>query len=112
MTDIITTNPWLVIAVSALVTYASRFLGTALSGRISRDDAIFTWLSYVTYALLMALIARMLIFPIGSLAETSDSHRFMSVAVALAVFFTFKRQLIPALASGVTAFSLWGVYLL
>ena len=51
---------WWSIFGAALVTYASRGFGVLLSGRLNTDGPLFRWVSAVAYALLAALIARLL----------------------------------------------------
>src|SRR5262249_23055492 len=63
--------PWLVLLAGAGVTYAWRGIGVLLSGRIDAEGPLFRWIGAVAYALLAALIARMIVLPIGPLAATA-----------------------------------------
>ncbi|TCS63559.1 AzlD domain-containing protein [Varunaivibrio sulfuroxidans] len=96
--------PWIVLACSALATYASRFLGAALSGRISPQSAAFAWVSCVTYALLAALIVRMILFPMGALASTGLGTRLGTAAIAFIVFAVSRGNLLLSLTIGVGVF--------
>jgi branched-subunit amino acid transport protein len=92
--------PWLVIGAAALATYAWRAVGVLLSGRIDVDSAVFRWVSAVAYALLAALIARMVILPIGPVATTALADRLGAVAAAVAIFLLSRRNLLLGVAIG------------
>jgi branched-subunit amino acid transport protein len=93
-------HPWLVIAAAALATYAWRAVGVLLSGRIDVDSAVFRWVSAIAYALLAALIARMIVLPIGPVATTALVDRLGAVAAAVAIFLLSRRNLLVGVAVG------------
>ena len=64
-------NIILVILVTSFATYLSRFLGVVSSEKIKETSKIFKWFNCIAYSVLAALIARMVIFPAGELAESS-----------------------------------------
>ncbi|MEM7222245.1 MAG: AzlD domain-containing protein [Pseudomonadota bacterium] len=98
--------PWLVLLLSVLGTYVWRAMGVVFSARIQPDSAFFQWISCVSYAMVAGLIARMTILPIGALAETPLIDRLGAMALGFAVFFAFKRRILPAAGVGVAAFCL------
>jgi branched-subunit amino acid transport protein len=91
---------WWSILGASLVTYASRGFGVLLSGRINTDGPLFRWVSAVAYALLAALIARLLVVPLGPLAGTSLTIRLASAGFALAVYLVSRRNLMLGVAAG------------
>lgn len=95
--------PWLVLATGAAVTYFWRGLGVALSGRLHADSQAMRWIACVAYALLAGLIARMIVLPVGPLAETTLTARLTGAGVALVLFFGLRRHLLIALAAGAAA---------
>jgi branched-subunit amino acid transport protein len=99
---------WLVvlILVGAAASYMWRALGVALSGRIDPDGPVVRWVSCVAYAVLAALIARMILLPVGSLAQTSVSVRLLAAAIALGAFYLARRNLPVGVATGGVALSL------
>lgn len=102
---------WVVMIVAALVTYAWRVVGVALSGRIAPSGAVVEWVGCVAYALLAGLVARILIFPAGLLAEAPASARLLGAGIGAAVFLLLRRNLLAGVAAGaaaVVALS-WGV---
>ena len=61
------------ILVTSLATYLSRFLGVISSEKIKETSKWFRWFNCLAYSTLAALIARITIFPSGSLSENSLS---------------------------------------
>ena len=60
--------PWVVLVACAGVTYSARWLGVMLSGRVNAGDEIFKWVNCVAWAMLGALVARLILLPSGPLA--------------------------------------------
>ncbi len=102
--------PYVVLLVGAAVTYVWRALGVALAGRVRADSAALEWIGCVAYALLAGLIARMIVLPIGPLAETALAARIAAAVVALAIFFLLRRNVMLGVAAGAGALVLlsWG----
>lgn len=97
------TLPALLLTVGAAATYASRALGVLLSGRIDPASPLFAWIGLVTYALLAALVARMILLPIGPLQETGIEARLIAAAAGVAVYAATRRNLLLSLAAGTLA---------
>ncbi|MEQ8651660.1 MAG: AzlD domain-containing protein [Kiloniellales bacterium] len=98
--------PLLILAVSAVATYVWRGLGVLLSGRINPDSALFAWMAAVAYALLAGLITRMIVLPIGPLAETPLEARLAAAALCVIAFLITKKLLLAVLVGG-ASLALW-----
>ena len=95
-------NIILVILVTSFATYLSRFLGVVSSEKIKETSKIFKWFNCIAYSVLAALIARMVIFPAGELAESSIVIRLFVVAISVAMFlFTKKNLVYPTILSAI-----------
>ena len=92
--------PWAMMAGAALVTYMMRALGVVASGRLNVQGPLFDWIRCVAYALLAALISRMVFFPSGNLAETPLWTRLVAVMITLVVFYVSRRNLFLGTAAG------------
>ncbi|HSO05863.1 MAG TPA: AzlD domain-containing protein [Pelomicrobium sp.] len=92
--------PWLVLLAAVAGTYLWRGLGIALSGRLKRDSLLFQWITCVTYAMLAALVLRIIILPVGMLAEIPLAFRLVSAGAAFAVMVARRGALVPALVVG------------
>ena len=101
MSDGLILSALLALSLGALVTYFWRFLGVLLSGRIDPGSPLFQWVGAVSYALLAALIARMIVLPLGPpLDATPLSYRLAATVAALAVFFATRRNLLLGVLGG------------
>jgi branched-subunit amino acid transport protein len=97
---------WAVIALMVMggvITHAWRWIGVALSGRLDTDSPLFVWVSCVAYALLTALIARMIVLPFGALAETATLDRVLAAAAALAAFYATRCNILIGTLAGAAA---------
>jgi branched-subunit amino acid transport protein len=59
-----------ILLAGVLPTQIWRWLGVALAGHISPDSEVLVWVKAVATALVAAVVARLVIFPEGALAET------------------------------------------
>ena len=95
-------NIVLVILVTSFATYLSRFLGVVSSEKIKETSKIFKWFNCVAYSVLAALIARMVVFPAGELAESSIFIRLFVVAISVVIFMLIKKNLVyPTVLSAI-----------
>jgi branched-subunit amino acid transport protein len=106
MSDTWLPDLWIIVVLiaGAAATYVWRALGVALSGRIDPSGPVFEWVGCVAYALLAALIARMIIMPVGPLEETDLGMRLISAAIALTAFFLARRSIFLGVIAGTLAF--------
>ena len=86
------TNIILTILVTSLATYISRFLGVITSKKIKEDSKIFKWFNCLAYSTLSALLARIIIFPAGALAEVDYFVRFIVIFICLIIFLISKKN--------------------
>jgi len=101
MSDI-SSNIIVVILVTSFATYVSRFLGVISSEKIKETSKIFKWFNCIAYSVLAALIARMVVFPAGELAESGILIRLFVVVASVVMFLFTKRNLVyPTVASAI-----------
>lgn len=89
-----------VVLVGAVATLFWRALGVALSGRLKPDSPVVDLVGCIAYALLAALVARMILLPIGPLQATGLVTRLAAAGIAVAVFFAFRRNLAVGVIAG------------
>ena len=89
-----TGNIFIVILITSLATFLSRFLGVVSSENIKETSKIFRWFNCLAYSTLAALIARSIIFPAGALSEADYSLRFIVVISSILIFYLTKRNLV------------------
>ena len=88
------TNILLAILVTSLATYISRFFGVITSKKIKENSKIFKWFNCLAYSTLSALLARIIIFPAGALAEVDYFIRFIVVITCLTIFLIAKKNFV------------------
>ena len=102
-----TNNILLVILITSLATYLSRFLGVVSAEKIKETSKIFRWFNCLAYSTLAALIARIVIFPSGSLSEIDLLVRILVVILSIIVFYLTKKNLVyPTIFSAIILTSL------
>jgi branched-subunit amino acid transport protein len=98
-------NELILVLAAALGTYGWRFLGVVLSGRIRTDSEFFQWISCVTYAMVAGLVFRIVVLPVGLLAQIPLFARLVCIGAALVVMvwpYRPFRGLVPAILVGAT----------
>ena len=92
----------IVIIVTSIATYLSRFLGVVSAEKIKETSKMFRWFNCLAYSTLAALIARIVIFPSGTLSEVDYMIRFIVVILSIAIFYLTKKNLVyPTLFSAI-----------
>jgi len=95
-------NIVLAILVTSLATYISRFLGVITSKKVKENSKIFKWFNCLAYSTLSALLARIIIFPAGVLADASYTSRITVVIFCLFIFFISKKNYVyPTVISAI-----------
>jgi len=95
-------NIVLAILVTSLATYISRFLGVITSKKVKENSKIFKWFNCLAYSTLSALLARIIIFPAGVLADASYVSRITVVIFCLFIFFISKKNYVyPTIISAI-----------
>ena len=101
----------LVIFVTAVATYISRFLGVLSSEKIGETSKIFRWFNCLAYSTLAALIARMIVFPVGALSEVDYLIRFIVILLSILIFYLTRKNVVyPTVFSAIILTFLNGYY--
>ena len=104
MTDL-SGNALVLLTLGAIAgTYIWRCAGVMFAARVKSDGPVFQWVTFVSYAMLGGLIARMVILPIGPLMETPLLFRSLAFVIGLGMFFLLGRRVLPAVFIGVASF--------
>ena len=106
-----TGNLIIVIFVTSLATYLSRFLGVLSAEKIKETSKMFRWFNCLAYSTLAALIARIVIFPLGSLSEIDYLIRFIVIILSVVVFYLTKKNLVYPTIFSAIILSIFSFYL-
>ena len=104
-------NILIVIIVTSLATYLSRVLGVVSAEKIKETSKIFRWFNCLAYSTLAALIARIVIFPSGTLSDVDYLIRFIVVVLSIAIFFLTKKNLVYPTLFSAMILSILNIYL-
>ncbi|MGU9952115.1 MAG: AzlD domain-containing protein [Gammaproteobacteria bacterium WSBS_2016_MAG_OTU1] len=85
----------------AAVTYFWRVAGVLAAGKIHAGSPMFRFFSCVSYAMIAALIFRLILYPVGATAAVPTSFRLLSAAVGLVVFIICRRNVAAGAWAGV-----------
>ena len=97
-----TSNIIIVIVITSLATYLSRFLGVVSAEKIKETSKMFRWFNCLAYSTLASLIARLVIFPSGNLSEVDYLIRIIVVISSIIIFYWTKKNLVyPTLFSAI-----------
>ena len=104
-------NIILVILVTSCATYLSRFLGVVSSEKIDAKSKIFRWFNCLAYSTLAALIARMIVFPVGALSEVDYLIRFIVILLSILIFYLTRKNVVyPTVFSAIILTFLKGYF--
>ena len=97
-----TSNIIIVIIITSLATYLSRFLGVVSAEKIKETSKMFRWFNCLAYSTLASLIARLVIFPSGNLSDVDYLIRTIVVISSIIIFYWTKKNLVyPTLFSAI-----------
>jgi hypothetical protein len=88
-----------------------RLLGLVLARGLNEDSEIVVWSRAVATAVLAGVIAKLILFPSGSLAGIPLSVRVGAAAIGLAAFLIVKRSAFAGVLAGEAALLLGGFLL-
>ncbi len=105
------TNIIIVIIVTSLATYLSRFLGVISAEKIKETSKMFRWFNCLAYSTLAALIARLVVFPSGNLSEIDYLIRLIVILSSVIVFYLTKKNLVYPTIFSAIILSLFSSYI-
>lgn len=87
-------TPYLVLVLCGfLPTEIWRLAGALFSRRLTLESEVFTWIKFVATALLAAVVAKLIVTPVGSLADVSLIGRVGGVVSGVAAYLIFRRSI-------------------
>jgi hypothetical protein len=87
-------NSFLYILIAGVAANAIwRLAGLVLSSGLSEEGPVIAWVKAVSTALVAGLVARIVIFPPGALAQVSMPVRVGAFLLGIAVFYAVRRHL-------------------
>jgi branched-subunit amino acid transport protein len=97
--------------VAAIATYFWRGFGVAIGGRIDPQGWVFQWFACVAYAVLAALVVRLVVFPAGDLAGLPLAVRLGAAGLALVAYAVSRRSTLVGCFVGAASIALAALWL-
>ena len=101
---------YIAIFIATCATYLCRAMGVFSAKNINADSPFFNWIKCISIGIISAVIAKIILFPVGILSETESESRIISTFVALLVYFLFKKKVIFGIFAGIVTFLLVNFY--
>jgi len=95
---------WMLLAVVSLATYVWRATGVVIAARIKPDGRLSQWFTCVAYGMLAGLISRIMLMPVGILAQTLLVDRLAALGFGFVLFVALRRAMLPAVIGAVAVF--------
>ena len=92
------------ILLCSLATYFCRLIGVVAAGKVRAESAAFRYATNVTYAIIAALILRMLVYPQGLIADSTLSARLIAAGAGLAIYLLLRRNVAAGAWTAAAAF--------
>ena len=93
------------IVIAALITYLLRVSGLVLMRNINTHSFLLSYTNYITYALISALIIKLIVLPNNELAEIPMAWRVGVSFACLLVYLIHKKHLLLYILLAVAALS-------
>ena len=99
-------NIYIAIIVASIATYICRFSGVFFSTRLRVDSDLFELVKCISIGVIIAVIVRIILFPVGLLDNSPLYSRLIGVSLLLFTYFLFKRNILLSTILGTFSFFL------
>jgi hypothetical protein len=92
--------PYLFIAIAGwLATDIWRWLGVIVGNRLNEGSLVLLWVRATATSLVAGVIAKLILYPTGALADFDVTLRVIAVVVGFVIFLLAKKQIIYGILS-------------
>ena len=85
---------YMAITTAALATYLCRALGVLFASKIKINSSFFKWIKCVSMGVIVAVISRIIFYPIGVLETTTLESRIIATICLILTYFILKRNIL------------------
>ncbi|MBI1243472.1 MAG: AzlD domain-containing protein [Alphaproteobacteria bacterium] len=97
--------------VAAVATYFWRAFGVAIGARLDLKGRVFEWFASVAYAVLAALVVRLIVFPAGELAHMPLAARLGAAGIALGAYAVGRKSIFAGCFAGASTIAVAAIWL-
>lgn len=99
------TDPWwwtyvMILVAGWLATDIWRWIGVLAGGKLREDGELLIWVRSVATALVAGVIAKLIIFPSGALAETPEWLRILAACCGFGAFLIARQKVVVGVLTG------------
>ncbi|MDC3024525.1 AzlD domain-containing protein [Alphaproteobacteria bacterium] len=99
-------NIYISILLASIATYLCRGSGVMLSKKINVNSFFFRWLEYVSMGIIISVVTKIILFPVGVLNDTSLITRLITIIFLLVTYYLTKKNILGSLVLGIVFFTL------
>ena len=99
-------NIYIAIIIASIATYICRTSGVFFSTRLKVESNIFELIKCISIGVIIAVIARIILFPVGLLEASPINSRLIGVFFLFISYFLFKKNILLSTILGTTSFFL------
>ena len=97
-------NIYISIAFAAFATYICRALGVLFSEKLTTHSELFKWIECVSMGIIVAVISKIIFFPVGIINESSLFSRISAIIFLLIIFTITKKNILLSLVTSTVFF--------
>ena len=99
-------NIYIAIIVASIATYICRCSGVFFSTRLKVDSNVFELIKCISIGVIIAVIVRIILFPVGLLDTSPLYSRLIGVSILLFTYFLFNKNILLSTILGTFSFFL------
>lgn len=101
---LISENIYLAIIIASIATFLCRSLGVFFSTKLRPDSNIFELIKCISIGVIVAVIVKIVLFPVGLLNESPIYSRLFGVIILILSYFLFKKNILMSTLLGTIIF--------
>ncbi len=101
---------YIAIIIASIATYFCRSLGVISAAKLNTDNPIFNWVRCVSIGVIIAVISRIILYPVGVLEETSLIGRIIATFSLIIIYFISNKNLLLSVVLSTIIFIMFNFY--
>jgi branched-subunit amino acid transport protein len=102
---------YIALLAASLGTYFCRAMGVISAGTLSTESPIFHWVKCVSIGVIVSVISRIVLFPSGTLEQTTSLSRIIATLSLVLIYFISKKNILLSVVSSAIILVLLNFYI-